>query len=72
LKFVETVFKLRPVGGSCPALPTNGYGYTDCRANNLGGFNFRQMPRAFTPFKSTYPPSKFTSTKSASVPPDNE
>jgi phospholipase C len=72
LKFLETVFRVRPVGGSCPARPANGYGYTDCRANNLDGFNFRQMPRAFTPFKSTYPPSKFTNSKSSAVPPDNE
>jgi|SRR5579884_539972 len=73
LKFVETVFQLPPIGGSCPAIPANGFGYTDCRANNLDGFNFRQMPRAFIPIKAKYPPSFFTKMKASSaVPPDNE
>jgi phospholipase C len=71
LKFVETVFKLPPIGG-CPAPPANGYGYTDCRANNLDGFDFRQIPRAFTPIKSKYPPSTFTDAKAPAVPPDTE
>lgn len=72
LKFIETVFKLPPIGGSCPAPPASGFGYTDCRANNLGGFDFRQTPRAFTPFKSKYPPSMFTNAKASGVPPDTE
>lgn len=72
LKFVETVFKLPPIAGSCPAPPRSGFGYTDCRANLLGGFNFRQTPRAFTPIKAKYKPSKFANAKPSGVPPDNE
>jgi phospholipase C len=72
LKFLETIFKLPPIGGSCPALPANGFGYTDCRANILTGFDFRQMPRTFTPIKAKYPPSTFTKTKASSIPPDTE
>ncbi|HZY98724.1 MAG TPA: alkaline phosphatase family protein [Candidatus Baltobacteraceae bacterium] len=72
LKFIETVFKLPPIAGSCPAMPANGFGYTDCRANVLGGFDFRQTPRAFTPIKAKYPPSKFTSSNADAVPPDTE
>ena len=71
LKFVETVFKLPPIGGSCPAPPMNGFGYTDCRANNLDGFDFRQIPRKFTKIKAKYPPPTFTKAKPA-VPPDIE
>jgi hypothetical protein len=71
LKFVETVFKLPPIAGSCPASPANGFGYTDCRANVLGGFDFRQVPRAFTPIRAKYPPSIFTGGKPA-VAPDSE
>jgi phospholipase C len=72
LKFIETVFQLPPVGGHCPTLPSNGYGYTDCRAHVLSGFDFSQAPRAFTPLKTKYPPSTFTNSKAAPVPPDNE
>jgi phospholipase C len=72
LKFIETVFNLPPIGGHCPAAPANGFGYTDCRANVLGGFDFRQMPRAFTPIKTKYPPSTFTQSTAAAVPPDTE
>ncbi|HKU81394.1 MAG TPA: alkaline phosphatase family protein [Candidatus Tumulicola sp.] len=72
LKFIETVFKLPPIGGACPAPPANGYGYTDCRANVLGGFDFRQAPRAFTPIKSRYPPSKFVHSTLPVIPPDTE
>lgn len=72
LKFVETVFNLPPIGGSCPVSPGNGFGYTDCRANILGGFDFRQMPRAFTPIKAKYPPSTFTKMNAKAIPPDTE
>jgi phospholipase C len=72
LKFVETVFHLPPIGGSCPAPAANGYGYTDCRANVLDGFDFHQMPRAFTPIKAKYPPSTFTNSSAAPVAPDTE
>jgi phospholipase C len=71
LKFVETVFNLPPIAGSCPAAPSAGFGYTDCRANNLDGFDFTQIPRTFTPIKAKYPPSTFTKAKPA-VPPDIE
>lgn len=58
----------------CPAADyTMGFGYTDCRANVLRGFDFSQMPRPFTPIKAPYPPSKFTSKANAiPEPPDNE
>lgn len=72
LKFIETVFKLPPIGGSCPNPTKKGSGYTDCRANVLDGFDFGQTPRAFTPFKSTYPPSFFTNSKPSDIPPDTE
>jgi hypothetical protein len=72
LKFVETVFNLPPIGGSCPASPANGFGYTDCRANILDGFDFRQMPRAFTPINAKYPPKFFTQNNASSVAPDSE
>jgi phospholipase C len=72
LKFIETVFGLPPIAGSCSAPPSKGYGYTDCRANVLDGFDFQQLPRAFVPIKAKYPPSKFTSSGSSSVPPDSE
>ena len=72
LKFIETVFKLPPIGGSCPASPANGTGYTDCRANVLSGFDFRQMPRTFTTINAKYPLSIFTNANASSVPPDNE
>ena len=76
LRFVEAVFKLPPIGVTCPAIPANGFGYTDCRANILDGFDFRQMPRAFTPIKAKYPPTVFTEGTPApgvpGVPPDNE
>jgi phospholipase C len=72
LKFVETVFNLPPIGGSCPAPPSNGYGYTDCRANILEGFDFHQTPRTFTLIKAKYPPSTFTNAKGPAVAPDTE
>lgn len=72
LKFIETVFKLPPIAGRCPAPPANGFGYTDCRANVLRGFNFGQTPRAFTTIKAKYKASVFTKDKSSGVPPDNE
>jgi hypothetical protein len=61
---VSRVFVLR-------VAPAKGFGYTDCRANNLDGFDFRQIPRTFTPIKAKYPPSTFTRGKPA-VPPDTE
>lgn len=72
LKFVETVFNLPPIAGSCPASPASGFGYTDCRANTLEGFDFRQMPRAFIPIKAKYPPSFFTKKHASGVAPDDE
>jgi phospholipase C len=72
LKFIETVFGLPPVAGSCPALPSQGYGYTDCRANILNEFDFRQVPRAFVPIKAKYPASKFINSGSSGVAPDSE
>lgn len=72
LKFLETVFKLPPIAGSCAAGPVKRRGYTDCRANVLGGFDFHQMPRPFTPIKAKYPPSKFTGSQLPEVPPDTE
>lgn len=72
LKFIETVFSLPPIAGSC-GRPISGSGYTDCRANNLRGFNFSQMPRSFTTIKAPYPESTFTSNVNAiPEPPDNE
>jgi phospholipase C len=71
LKFVETVFDLPPIAGSCPPPPGSGFGYTDCRANTLDGFDFRQIPRAFTPINAKYPPSTFLKRKPA-TPPDIE
>lgn len=71
LKFIETVFNLPPIAGSCPAPPSNGFGYTDCRANILEGFDFHQVPRAFTQIKAKYPPSTFLKKKPA-TPPDIE
>jgi hypothetical protein len=71
LKFVETVFDLPPIGGACPAPTASGFGYTDCRANILEGFDFHQLPRTFTPIKAKYPPSTFTNSKPA-TPPDIE
>ncbi|HKE38185.1 MAG TPA: alkaline phosphatase family protein, partial [Candidatus Baltobacteraceae bacterium] len=72
LKFIETVFSLPPIGGSCPAMPANGFGYTDCRANVLGGFDFTQPPRAFTLIKAPYKPKTFTSSTEQAEPPDTE
>jgi phospholipase C len=72
LKFIETVFGLPPIAGSCPAPPSQGYGYTDCRANVLNDFDFQQFPRAFVPIKAKYPPTKFTDTGSSGVAPDSE
>lgn len=71
LKFVETVFQLPPIGGSC-AIPVFGSGYTDCRANVLDGFDFHQKPREFTLIKAKYPPSTFTNAAGPAIPPDNE
>lgn len=71
LKFIETVFNLPPIAGSCPAPPSNGFGYTDCRANILEGFDFHQAPRAFTQIKAKYAPSTFLKNKPA-TPPDIE
>lgn len=69
LKFIETVFKLPPIGGSCAPRPA---GYTDCRANVLGGFNFQQTPHAFTTVTAKYPPSTFATATPSGVPPDTE
>jgi phospholipase C len=70
LKFVETVFKLPPIGHICPERPSKGY--TDCRANVLDAFDFRQVPRPFTPIQAKYPPSTFTGGDASRVPPDTE
>lgn len=72
LEFIETVFGLPPIAGSCPAPPSQGYGYTDCRANVLNEFDFGQLPRAFVPIKAKYPPSTFTNSSAAPVAPDTE
>jgi phospholipase C len=66
LKFIEETFGL-------PALGSASEGYTDTRANSiLDVFDFKQMPRAFTPIPLRYSPSYFLRRPPSDRPADDE
>lgn len=69
LKFIEQTFNLP---SECPSCQPSA-GYTDTRANSLvDSFDFTQSPRAFKPFGSKYPASRFIHEPPSDEPVDTE